>query len=300
MRALVTGSTGFTGRVLVTHLRQQGVEVACISAVAPRPGIGAADFSDPEAVCATLLRIRPTHILHLSGALDTGNLSSALLANALHGAVLLDAVRRSGLEVRTLLVGSAAEYGPLNKGQVPATEQMPAHPVTPYGCAKLAQTQLALASGLPVVVARPSNIIGPDMPSSLAIGRFAAALAKIARGDAPPVLRVGDLSAIRDFIDVQDAARLYWDLLNAPAALGQVVNVATGVGVSMEVALTQLIEAFGVDAQVVQGQAGSARSGATSTFVADISRLQDLIGQQHFTPLGQSMKRIAANPRPGV
>ena len=300
MRALVTGSTGFTGRALVAHLRQHGVEVACVSAAAPRPGVEAADFSDTDALLALLQRLRPTHILHLSGALDTPNLSTALSANALHGAALLDAVQRSSLDVRTLLVGSAAEYGPLGGSQLPASEQLPAHPVTPYGCAKLAQTHLALASGLPVVVVRPSNIVGPGMPKSLAIGRFAAALAEIARGQAPPVLRVGDLAAIRDFIDVQDAARLYWDLLNAPAATRQVVNVATGIGVSMEAVLTQLIDAFEVDVEVVQDQAGSARSGSTSAFVADVSRLQALVGQQRFTPLRHSVEQIAAHARLGA
>lgn len=253
------------------------------------------DFTNVEAVARVLSRIRPKRILHLSGALGASDLSSMVKANIQDAAVLLDAVHMSGIDVRLLMVGSAAEYGPVEEPDLPASEDLPARPVAPYGCTKLAQTHIALASRVPVVVARPGNIIGPGMPRELAFGRFAAELANIVGGRQEAVLRVGDLSPVRDMIDVRDAVRLYWELLDRDEAVGQVVNVATGKGVAIANALEALIRAFNADVRVVQDGAGSARSGRASAFVADRGRLENLIGQQDFIPLNETMARVAAD-----
>jgi GDP-4-dehydro-6-deoxy-D-mannose reductase len=299
MRVLVTGSTGFTGRALVAHLREREIDVHRVSVRKGSADVEFSDFRDVSVVTDLLLRVRPTHIMHLSGALSTSDLSSGLAVNALHCAVLLDAVQRSGLDARILVVGSAAEYGPVDDGDLPAREDLPPKPVSAYGCTKLAQTQLALASGLPVLVVRPGNVIGPGMPQTLALGRFSTMLRDIADGKHEPKLHVGDLSAVRDFIDVEDAVRIYWDLMNRPEATGKVVNVGTGVGVRMGVVLSGLVAAFGLDVQIVQDQSSSQRSGTNKAFVAAIDQMQALIGPQTFIPLEQSLERIAAHTRSG-
>jgi GDP-4-dehydro-6-deoxy-D-mannose reductase len=259
--------------------------------------VEAVDFTDADALARLLERTRPGHIFHLSAALTAPDLSSMVRANVLHASALLDAVRRSGIDTRVLIVGSAAEYGPLRTDEMPASEDLPSRPVTPYGCTKAAQTQLAIASGLPVVVARPSNIIGPGMPRELALGRFAAELADLASQEGDRVLRLGDLSAVRDMIDVEDVVRLYWRLLNTDAAVGQVVNVATGTGVSMAEALKGLIDCFGFDVRIVETSDASTRSGGVSVFVASRERLESLVGRQDFIPLKDSLERIAAHER---
>jgi GDP-4-dehydro-6-deoxy-D-mannose reductase len=293
--ALVTGATGFSGRALLEYLRSQHVEVHALSTRGARPGVEAVDFTNVEAVARVLGRIRPKRILHLSGALGAPDLNSMVKANIQDAAVLLDAVRLSGIDVRLLMVGSAAEYGPVEESALPATEDLPARPVAPYGCTKLAQTHIALTSTVPVVVARPANIIGPGMPRELAFGRFAAELANIVGGRQEPVLRVGDLSPVRDMIDVRDAVRIYWELLDRGEAMGQVVNVGTGTGVTIADALEALIRAFEARVSVVQEGAGSARSGGASAFIASRRRLEKLIGKQEFIPLNETMARVAAD-----
>lgn len=298
MKALVTGSTGLTGRSLLPLLNAQGVEVVPVTVRGARDGLEAADFQDLDAVAELLAREKPELVFHLSGALAADDSAEMVAANCLHAATLLEAVLRTGIDTRVLIVGSAAEYGPVAPGDLPVREEHVCRPASLYGASKLAQTRLALgARGVRTVVARPSNIIGAGMPASLALGRFAAQLARIAAGEAEPVLKTGALDAVRDFIDVADVVEAYWRLINAPRAFGAVVNVASGTGVTIGHALDRLIGAFGLNVDVVPQDVEHGRSGGTAAFVASRDRLDGLVGRWPLVPLEESMERIAAHAR---
>src|SRR5262249_46791001 len=156
-----------------------------------------------------------------------------------------------------LLVGSAAEYGFVPHSALPVAESFAASPRTPYGATKFAQTQLALDAvrrGQRVIVARPSNLIGPGMPERSAFGNFARQLREIELGHREAVLRVGDLSADRDFIDVRDAVEIYLELALDTTFAG-LVNVSSGELVNLRAALDRMIAAFGISVRVEQDPA---------------------------------------------
>jgi GDP-4-dehydro-6-deoxy-D-mannose reductase len=56
---------------------------------------------------------------------------------------------------------------------------------------------------------------------------FASQIARIERGERPPVIRVGNLDAVRDFSDVRDVARTI-RTIGAGAKGGEVFNVCSG------------------------------------------------------------------------
>jgi len=64
----------------------------------------------------------------------------------------------------------------------------------------------------------------------------------VKRGLTPPVIEVGNLSSYRDFIDVRDAAKAFWQLVQTPSAYGQIVNICTGTPVLIQSALDALLE----------------------------------------------------------
>lgn len=308
--ALVTGSTGFCGARLVEFLELQGLHVDRVSPNRHAPGVRQVDFSDAEALAQVLRQTRPAYIFHLSGASGDADLATFVRVNCLHAAVLLDAIALAELDdVRVLMVGSAAEYGPLGEADLPAAEGGPTLPTSAYGITKLAQTRLALSRaphGLRITVARPSNIVGPGMSPHLALPSFAAQLALIERGERPPILEVGNLDAVRDFIDIADAVEIFWKLVNAPAAYGRVVNVASGQGVRLGDALGRLQEAFGTDVElrVAPGRGGSPD---VPVFYADRRRLDATIVSHRNVPLPSSIRaladyarRQATLPRTGV
>ena len=62
---------------------------------------------------------------------------------------------------------------------------------------------------LPVAIVRPFNHIGPGQRQEFVVPSFVQQLVQIAAGAAEPVVKVGNLSAVRDFTDVRDVVRAY-------------------------------------------------------------------------------------------
>jgi len=79
----------------------------------------------------------------------------------------------------------------------------------------------------PVVVARPFNHTGPGQVTDFVLPSFAAQIARIELGLQTPVLKVGDLSSERDFLDVRDVIDAYKTLL-LRGEPGGVYNVCSG------------------------------------------------------------------------
>jgi nucleoside-diphosphate-sugar epimerase len=222
VKALVSGSTGFIGRHLTAHLRAHGWDVA----VTP-PGGDAADRA--ERLAAALHDAAPVVVFHMAGLNRADHPAALYQANLVLTAHLLEAAARQPRPPLVILAGSAAEYGSVPPDCVPVCETQRCHPLTDYGIAKYAQTLMAEAygvAGLPVVVARLWNPVGPGMPAHFALASFAAQLAAM-----PPeggTLRVGNLDVERDFLEVREVARLVVGLAMRQQAIGQVVNICAG------------------------------------------------------------------------
>jgi len=295
VRALVTGAGGFCGRHLVRHLEGQAVEVHTLSAGPTGAGVHhVADPLDAEALAAVLRRARPDYLLHLAGVSRAVDVATFYRVNTLYAASLLDAVRAAGLGDRPmLLVGTAAEYGSVSPAALPIGEDTPPRPLGHYGASKLAQTQMAQAAarqGRPLVVARPANIIGPGMPDHLAAQSFMRQAVEVASGIRDPVIDVGDLDAVRDFIDVDDVVTIYWRLLQEPRAQGQVVNVCTGEGMRVGDLLSRAMRIAGVTAEI---RRAPDRGGTdVPVHVGSAARLRGLLGPIAFTPLDVALGKL--------
>lgn len=190
-------------------------------------------------------REAPEAIVHLAGYTHPGRSFSEPLA-AWHGNLtltldLLAAVVQSGLRPRVLLVSSAAVYGEV-AGTI--TEETPLAPLSPYGSSKAAMEALAQqvgqASRLPIVRVRTFNLCGPGLPIGFALGDFTRQLIDTERGLAEPVLKVGNLSAERDYLDVRDAVAGY-GLLLEKGQPGEAYNLARGEAHAMRWFVEELI-----------------------------------------------------------
>jgi GDP-4-dehydro-6-deoxy-D-mannose reductase len=143
---------------------------------------------------------------------------------------LLRAFRRHAPKARVVVVSSSRVYGRPDTHQ-PAEEASPLDPSNLYGVTKMAADLGALHWArhhrLPVMTARPVNHIGPGQSPQFAIPAFAQQLIRIARQEAEPVLRVGNLESVHDFLDVRDVARAYRLLLERGRP-GCAYNIASG------------------------------------------------------------------------
>lgn len=296
-RAVVTGSTGFAGAALVAELAARGFEVVRASARALPDGVRA-DLASPDAWRALLARVRPDVVFHLHGASDPRDAREAVAHNVRPATALLTAAADVASPATVLVVGSAAEYGPVAEADLPVREDAPLRPTSLLGRSKALQTRRALRAarrGVRVVVARPTNLVGPGAPATSAAGAFARGLAAVARGEAV-VLRTGPLDVARDFVDVRDAVRAFVALATCPRAVGRVVHVASGRATPLREVLARLREAARVACPVEEDPArASARSRTTSTFAADPTLLGALTGEGPRTPLATSLHDLVAS-----
>ena len=237
---LVTGAAGFVGTHLIAHLLEAGAAVTGWY----RPGVGpvdtpaarvdwaAVELLDAGAVADALARLRPAAIYHLAGAAHVGDswqhTRATFEGNVLATHHLFQGLRRHGLAPPVLVSGSAAIYKPSGE---PLTEDSPLAPASPYATSKLAQEMVAVEAwgdhGIPALVARSFNHIGPGQTPSYVAPAIARQIALIERGDIPPVLRLGNLDPERDLMDVRDTVRAYTAMM-ASAEAGTPYNVCGG------------------------------------------------------------------------
>jgi GDP-4-dehydro-6-deoxy-D-mannose reductase len=112
---------------------------------------------------------------------------------------------------------------------------------------KAAMERIAVYHGATIV--RSFNICGPGQAPIFALPTFAHQLRAIAGGDQAPVIQVGNLSARRDFIHVDDAVAGYSTLLEQGQP-GKVYNLGSGQAHSIQAALDELISISGVSPEV--------------------------------------------------
>jgi nucleoside-diphosphate-sugar epimerase len=249
MRLLLTGATGFLGRHIIAAATDWQVIRVTRAVEATSSGelaLGPAPWTQADFARA-LAEVRPDVVLHCAGAAYSPNSRSCFDTNAVLAAELLSAAEASSHPLRVMLVGSAAEYGVVPPDAQPVVETFHCAPRTDYGVAKYAQTLLGFAAtmrGLPVLVARLFNPVGIGMPRQLALPSFAR---RIATSESGCILRVGDLSAARDFLDANEAARLLLGLAAMSDWPWPVVNVCSGRAYQLGDLLDRLIAVSGIE-----------------------------------------------------
>lgn len=248
---LVTGAGGFVGGWMVRHLVRLGCQVvAGVHAIRHDTDLGVTtevfDLDDPSSVYSLMERLRPSWVIHLAGLasphIANSRPEAAHRVNFIGTLRLLEACRATGVNPSVLLAGSATVYGQVLPGDLPLREDRPSQAADHYSLSKEAQERLAplYQGSFPVVVARPFNHTGPGQGRDFALPAFAAQIARIEAGRQDPVIRVGDLSARRDYLHVKDVVSAYALLLQSGAR--GVYNVCSGHSEPMSWWLDRLVE----------------------------------------------------------
>jgi len=294
VRCLITGIGGFTGQHLARFLGEQGATVFGIDSPRRKQPCAAdilcRDLTDRAAVRAFFQRVRPEAIFHLAGKTRGENLGELLGANVETTSVVLELAVEPGCAV--LVPGSAAEYG--FPQELPMRETHPVRPVTPYGMSKARQTALALdyaRRGLRVFVPRPFNLLGPGLPESFAPARLAHEIAVLRDTDE---LVVDNPDTRRDFVDVRDVVRAYWEILTRGRP-GEIYNLCTGVGVSLEEAARGLLEVSDRRARLRRGE--QTDPPAALTIVGSFDRIRAELGWTPQIPLADSLRAMSLSLR---
>lgn len=280
MSVLVTGASGFLGRVLCAALTGRGARVVALGHGARPEGRAPAEVMDLTTgdVAGLLDRVASDCVIHCAGltsaADDATGHARLWAANVTATDRLLLAARGRPTPPRIVLVASAAIWGPMEPGQGRISENHPIRPSGAYGVSKAAAALLGLAAAgrgdLAVPVAVPFNVIGPGQPRRMVPQAFLDRLAA-----EPGRLTVSDPQTVRDWIDVRDVAAALIALCD-PAVGSGLYNVATGTGASLAEIVRAIGRVRGAPIRLVPTEARRASGVARS--VGDPARLSAATG----------------------
>ena len=165
---------------------------------------------------------------------------------------LLETVRKLNLNCRILLVGSSEEYGEIDYSK-PVNEMSKLNSINPYGISKITQERIARmyvdAYNMDIIMTRSFNHIGAGQSKGFVIPDFVSQIVQIEKGKIEPIIRVGNLSAERDFTDVRDVVKAYI-LIIEKGNSGESYNVGSGKVVSIQHVLDILLNISKVKIEV--------------------------------------------------
>jgi len=260
-RVLVTGGAGFIAANFIHHLlRATPYEVVSLDALTyagnpanlkdvmahERLSFVHGDIRDVELVAGVVSEcdviVNAAAESHVEKSIEDGA-SEFVTTNVEGTQILLDAIRRSPVE-RFILISSSEVYGTAESA--PMDERHPLEPRSPYAATKAGADRLAysyfVTYGMPIVIVRPFNNYGQRQHPEKVIPRFITQ----ALQDLPLTIH-GDGHASRDWLYVDDTAEAIEAIISAPReqVAGEVLNVATGVDISVSEIANRVLDALG-------------------------------------------------------
>lgn len=311
MRVLITGITGMAGSHLAEFLLEHVPETEIFGSVrwrsrtenlrnlGDRVRLIECDVRDSASVERLVTESRPDFAFHLaaqSSVRASWNSPVETLTTNIHGLVnMLESLRRGRPECRLLVPGTSEEYG---DAPGPVTEDTELRPLSPYALSKVNQDltgyQYARSYGMPIVRTRAFNHTGPRRPEIYAEANFASQIVAVERGG-EPVIRVGNLDAVRDYTDVRDVVRGYW-LALTKGEPGEVYNLCSGVGRRIGDLLQGLLEHTDVEPRI-EVVSDRLRPADPTAIVGDRSRFEALTGWRPEIPFDQTLGDILDDMR---
>jgi GDP-4-dehydro-6-deoxy-D-mannose reductase len=250
---LITGFSGFVSKHFLDFLDSRGekISVLGIDVHIPTFKFNASshincefvelDLLDKDAVQNIIYQFQPNYLLHFASyssvSFSWKNPILSFQNNTNIFLNILEAIRLNNLQTRVLSIGSSEEYGNVDPKDIPLREERSLKPVSPYAVARVSQEMLSSiyvdGYGLDIVITRSFNHIGPGQNEIFAIPSFAKQLVEgWMKGEKEITLTTGDLTVVRDFLDVRDVVKAYYALLKN-GRKGEVYNVCSERGISL-------------------------------------------------------------------
>ena len=300
---LVTGGAGFIGSHIAEELLRRGERVRIADSFITGKRENLAHLAGVELVEGDLadLAVAQRAVAGIDYVLHQAAIPSvprsvqdpvtSNRANIDASVNVLVAARDAGVK-RVVYAGSSSVYG--NAPTLPKVETMGTAPLSPYALQKLVAEQycqmFTQLYGLETVTIRYFNVFGPRQdPSSPYSGVISLFIRALVEGKAPIIY--GDGEQTRDFTYVANVVDGVLKACSAPAASGEVINVATGGRISLNElfrALKTLTNA-GVEPIYKETRAGDVRDSQ-----ADIDKAHRLLGYEPTVTLEQSLEKTVA------
>jgi len=307
-RILVTGGCGFIPSNVIRHLlANTPYEVVSLDALTyagnlenladvmahERLSFVHGDIRDPELVREVVAEVdvivNAAAESHVEKSIVEGA-SEFVTTNVEGTQILLDAIRHAPVE-RFILISSSEVYGTAERA--PMDEEHPLNPRSPYAATKAGADRLAysyyVTYGLPIVIVRPFNNYGPYQHPEKVVPRF---ITQALRDE--PLTIHGEGRSSRDWLYVEDDAEAIEAIIAADvdAVAGEVINVATGLDISVTEIADLVLDALGKPRDLRTNTAE--RPGQVDRHIGSTDKAERLLDWRARTSFADGLERTVA------
>ena len=283
-RVLVTGGSGFLGSHLCARLLDEGHEVLCVDNFFSSARSNVEELMDNKRF--ELLRHDVTFPLFVEVD-EIYNLACPAspvhyqhdpvqtIKTCVHGAInMLGLAKR--LKARIFQASTSEVYGTAQ--YVPIDEKHPFQGQSPYSATKIGADRLAesfyRSFDLPVTIVRPFNTYGPRQSGRAIIPTI---ITQLLAGQTE--IKLGSLTPTRDFNYVKDTANGFMTIADCDAAIGQELNIATGIEHSIGDLANELIAQINPNAKIVcEAERLRPEKSEVNRLLGDSTKLRELTG----------------------
>jgi len=264
-KVLVTGADGFIGSHLTEMLLQEGYDVRAFAyynsfntwgwldtldqAIVKEIDVFTGDIRDPNGVRLAMKGIDEVyHLAALIAIPFSYHSPDSYVDTNIKGTLnILQAARE--LETNRVLVTSTSEvYGTAQ--YVPIDEKHPYQGQSPYSATKIGADRLAesfyRSFNMPISIVRPFNTYGPRQSARAVIPTI---ITQLLAGIEE--IKLGSLTPTRDFNYVKDTAQGFIEIAKSSRTIGEEINIATGVEISIEELANELIRQINPKAKII-------------------------------------------------
>ncbi len=237
MRVLISGSTGFLGQNLVSHIKSMrpdweinGFDLNAIEGI--DYNFETLNFNSEISWKEKIKSIEPDLVFHLIG-LFRGTKEEMYATNVESFQRFIEGFRDAEIESRLLILGSSAQYGTFEEIDKPLREEDRINPMSIYGKTKQEQENLALnfheKYGIDVICTRPASFIGKGVSNQLLSGYLND---KFYEHEKTLKIEISHPEDVRDYIDVRDTCSALILLQEMTGIEGEVFNISANQPIS--------------------------------------------------------------------
>ena len=306
MKALITGIAGFVGPYLAEVLLKNNIEVfgtyltqselENFDNTLPVSELFQCDLVDEKDAAKIFENQSFDYVFHLAAQSSVPQSFKfpklTYNVNIIGTVNLLEQLSRKKEIKKIVFTSSSDVYGKVDKKYIPVNESAPLVPLNPYSISKISAEMTCRyftdAYQLPIVVARAFNHSGPKQTPQFVIADFAKQIAKIELDLKEPIIKVGNLNAKRDFLDVRDVVRAYY-LLALKGQPGEIYNVSSNEARSIQSILDKLVDLSSMKIKIKIDK-NKIRPTELPVLAGDNSKLQNTTSWQQEIPFKKTLQ----------
>lgn len=266
-RIIITGISGFVASHFLDYLYNNRIDcdVLGLSRSTPKCDFNrysdrfkvnfkVLDLMDKDSLFVVIASFRPDYVLHLAAFSSVGyswmHPTESFTNNSNIFLNLIEIVREVNPKCCVLSVGSSEEYGNVCHEDLPLRENQSLNPISPYAVARVSQELMSKvyvnAFGMNIIMTRSFNHIGPRQDERFVVPSFIKRIVDIKKsGKDEGEIETGDISIIRDFVDVRDVVKAYFMLLKS-GKTGDIYNICSGKPVKLSEIIDIVADEVGV------------------------------------------------------